>query len=429
MSEPDNHFALVTRGIRLRELRRFQESETALRDALSMEPEDDFAMHQLAVTQYLSPDGEKKALETVGRAIALSPNDPDHHVLKAFILLEMGNGKEAFRCAKAAIELEPNHSNAHAAQAGACLVLSQNDAAERCARMALSLDPGNDVAAKYLAHSLRLQGKMEENADQIRRMLADDPNDNQTHAVAGYSRLQTGDAKGAETHFLEALRLNPDNEYARHGLLESFRARSAIYRLHLKWTMWMGAKSNAMQWGIIIGIYLVIKLTRLLKGTRFEMLGIALGIIYGLIVFWMHVARGVGNLMILCDSSARYALNKAEKAEGVVVGGGILLGLIVLICGLALDVFGLIVPGAALMLAAIPFAYVFTNKSRIGRWLFGAFAALILVAGSLLTIFSFAPHLFSEDFERDVVIPMMISGMMAAMATTWLAGIPSLRKQ
>lgn len=429
MSESDNHFALVTRGVRLRELRRFEESETALKEALSMDPEDDFAVHQLAVTQYFSPNGGKKALDTVGRAIALSPNDPDHHVLKAFILIELGRGKEAFRSAKDAIEQDPNHSNAHAAQAGACLVLSQNEAAERCAREALSLDPGNDVAAKYLAHSLRLQGKMEENAEQIRRMLENDPNDNQTHTVAGYSRLQTGDAKGAETHFLEALRLNPGNEYARNGLLESFRARSALYRLHLRWTMWMESKSASMQWAIIIGIYLVIRLLRLLRGTRFEILGIILGILYGLVVFWMHVARGVGNLMIICDSSARYALNKAEKIDGIVVGGGIMLGLMILTCGLALDEFGLVVPGITLMVAAIPFSYVFTNQSKIGRWVFSSFALLILGAGLLMTLSAFAPTLFTKDFERDVIVPAAIAGMIAALATTWLSGIPSLRRQ
>jgi hypothetical protein len=47
-------------------------------------------------------------------------------------------------------------------------------------------------------------------------MLA--PNDDFTHAAQGWRLVKQGDRKNARAHFLESLRINPENRWAKYGL-------------------------------------------------------------------------------------------------------------------------------------------------------------------------------------------------------------------
>ena len=57
-------------------------------------------------------------------------------------------------------------------------------------------------------------------------------------------------------HFREALRLNPNMEWARQGILEALRARNPIYRVMLRYFLWMSRFRGKVQFGIVIGGWL-----------------------------------------------------------------------------------------------------------------------------------------------------------------------------
>ena len=122
--------------------------------------------------------------------------------------------------------------------------------AETAAREALALDPDSSGAANLLSHALRIQGKSGENEGRIEAMLARDPESDDNHCAAGWQALQSGKREQAQTHFMEALRLNPENDLAREGMLEAFKARSPLYRSYLKWAFWMASQSQARQWAV-----------------------------------------------------------------------------------------------------------------------------------------------------------------------------------
>src|SRR5204863_7764085 len=86
--------------------------------------------------------------------------------------------------------------------------------------------------------------------------LAKNPENALTHANQGWTFLERGDPKKALHHFREALRLDPENEWARQGIVEALKARNIIYAVMLKYFLWMSRFSSRGQWFIILGAYI-----------------------------------------------------------------------------------------------------------------------------------------------------------------------------
>lgn len=414
----------VQRGKVLLEQGRYPEAEKYFREALASDPHDSQSLFHLALCQWQQEGKGKDAFETIKRAIGLDPNEGSFFALQALILTSLHRGREALLAAEKALALEPFSPFSFNAKAAAYMEMQQWAKAEEAAKEALALDPENSTASNQLAVALRLQGKLEQNADQIAFMLSRNPEDSHTHANAGWNALQRGDRKQAETHFLEALRLNAENEYARHGLIETFRARSPIYRAYLSYCFFMQRFTGAQQWAMIIGLVVVMKFSNTVFKGPYEIIGIGLSGLYMLFVLWVHVARSVGNFLLAIDRKARLALRANEFREGVIVGGSVTLGLAMFLAGLAGGWKPCFAVGFALVGAAFPFAYTFTNDSKVGKWLFGAFGVFVLAAGAVNLADLLAPELGLEALAGS----MLTLAIFVVIGTTWLSNVPALRR-
>jgi len=408
----------VLRGLQLKEIGRYEDAEKAFREGLAQEPNDAFALHHLASCQFHMAGRQRDALTTIDSAISLEPNQPDHHILRAFILCVLDRPKDALAATVIALQLAPTSDAAFTAEAQAHLQLSHWADAERAARQALALDADNSSAANQLAQALRLQNKMDENAGHLAGMLARDPGDPYTHANAGWAALQSGDHRGAETHFREALRLNPNFESAREGLLNSFRARSPLYRGYLKYCFAMQRLSSGARWAVIIGLYLAVRFTSYLGGW----FGILLGLAYVVFVLWVWVARPIGNLMLLSDHFARYALRRPERIEALVVGGCLTTGILALGAGVGFGSSEAITAGIALVAVSFPFALLFTNGSRLGRYVFGTICAITLLGAALSVAAPLLPG------SEEIIASLFLIGCGGCILTTWIGNLPQLRQ-
>lgn len=406
----------IIRGLQLKELGRYADAESAFKEALAQEPNDGFALHQLAACQLHLPGRPRDALTTIDSAIALEPNDADHHVLRSFILGGLRRPKESLVAVETARSLDPQHSGALVAAAQAHLQMEKWPLAEQAAREALALDADNSAAANQLAHALRLQNKHEENASHLAGMLARDPEDEFTHANAGWSALQRGERRIAEVHFREALRLDPDFESAREGLLNSFRARSPIYRGYLRYCFFMQRISSGRRWAMVIGLWLGSKFAGAIPG------GYALVAVYMLFVLWVWVAKAVGNFFLLFDRFARCALRADEKREAAAVGGALSFGLVLLIAGFWISA-PVMLAGAGLIASSFPLSMTFTNHAPLGRWLFGSVAAVMLAGIALLLAVRYLPLADSE-----IAMQLFVAGAFGCLGCTWLGSIPALRR-
>ena len=399
----------IMRGLQLKQLGRYADAAQAFKEALAQEPNDAFALHQLAGCEWRVPELRKEALQTIDRAIAIEPNEPEHHVMRAFILCSLDRPKEALEPIRMALAFDPNDSLAHTAEAQAHLQMENWPLAERAARQALALDADNSGAANQLAQALRLQNKLDENAAHLAGMLARDPEDAFTHANAGWAALQRGQHRDAELHFREALRLDPDFEYAREGLLTSFRARSPLYRGYLRYTFAMARLNRKSRWAVIIGLYLTVRFAGLLPG------GKILAALYFLFVLWVWVARPVGNALLLMDRFARYALHRAEKIEAGLVASCLLGGIGGIVLSLVFHWDEALLLGVAGIAIAFPLSLIFTNLSVVGRWIFSA----LCVLAACSTILAFV---YDSRFSAD----LFVAACIGCVASTWLGNIRAL---
>ena len=409
-------------GLQCRDVRRFDEAERHFKEAVGEDPRNDAALHLLATAIFSQNNRNAEALQAVDRAIAIAPNEATHHALRAFILNALERPREALQAASTARGLDPYDQDALVAEAQAHMQMQGWANAERAAREALAIDADSSPAANLLAVALRMQNKRAENDAQIAGLLERDPEDEYTHYNAGWSALDRGDHRAAETHFRESLRLNPDFDDARDGLLTSFRARSRPYRAYLWYSMKMARLTPAARWGVIIGIYVLYRLARSAAGTISPGFAIAVGALYLLFVFWSFIANPVGNLMLLWDRFARYALHRSEKTEAAAAGGGVVIGLPLLLIGLATGWTWLMILGGALIGSSIPLSLVFTNKARGGAILFASIAgALLLSAAFAITALAVGNGAWFES----AVVCLSISAV-AVFASTWLANAKGL---
>lgn len=417
--------AHLARGQLLLRQGRYADAEAFFRDAIAAEPGNAYPYSELARC-LLEQEGRKRdALGAIDRAIQLDPEASHHHALRSLVLGRLDRDAEALDAAGAAIALDPDDAFNYAVKANALAGLQRWAEAEEQCRQALAHDADNGFAANLLANVLRVQGKRGESELAAEKLLATDPENPHAHFNAGWTALQRHDHRAAEVHFREALRLDPDFEPARRGLLESFKARSAFYRAYLGYGFWMQRFTQKTQAFLVIGLLIAYNFGRRLLSALHPLAGLALLVVYLGFVLWVWLASGIGNFLVLLDPSARHALRDGERRTGLFTGGGFFLGIFVLALAAVWDSAPGLVFGATLALGAVPASLTFDNPSRKGRRVFGAIALLVYLIG--LGVAAVEALRDAPDFARRSVSLLTLAGF-AVAACTWLGNVPALRR-
>ena len=314
---PDESFssyqANLQRGRLLRQHGRPAEAENFLQAAIGAQPNHAEGYYELAFCYCNWKNHGKQALQTIDRAIALDPSQASFFSLRAWILGNLDKDQEALQTADQALAMNPYDILALNAKARAYLALFDWADAEATARHTLALDTDNDTAGNILAIALRQQGRLQESEAVTASMLAQSPDDALSQNNAGWSALHAGDHRRANRHFLEALRLDPNLDNARRGLIHAFNSRVLIYRLYFQYLAWMGRHKKVTRYAILIVIYVTY---RFVIGTMRMELGhqagdwIAVAITYYFIFF--GYGRSFGNFFLLLDPFARHALRRKD---------------------------------------------------------------------------------------------------------------------
>lgn len=412
------------RALHLRALHRDKEAVACFVEHLAAYPQDCEAHAQLALTRADMPGERRRALESIDAAIAIDSDCPAYFAYRAMILTRLDRHDEALAAALSAIGLDPELAAGWLAKAQALGGKQRWAEAEEAARQALKLDPDSRTAQNLLSQFQRLQGKLDAANRGAGERLARDPEDPIAHANAGWAALQRREVAKAEEHFREALRLSPGLEYARLGLRESFKARSGFYRLFLRWMFFLQRFSHRQRVFIVIGILVAVQfggaIAKLVHPAALALLVVA----YLVFAFSGYLASGLAHFLMLKDRNARMSLTRAEKLDGLCVGGGFVAGIVLLALGCTVWTTGAAMLGGALVLGAIPGSMVFDNDSRPGRLVFGSFLAFIYLAGAT----SLAQDLRVGDPFAAPAETMIGLGLLLAVGSSWLAMVPSLRQ-
>ena len=394
---------------------RYPDAEAFLRGVLTQEPDNPQALLLMAIV-LTSMDKHTEAQGAVLMALRQDPQNAMAMSWKARILLALDRHQEAMQSADEAIQLDADEPFHWTTKGLIHAKRRQWKEAEAAARSALELDPDDEGAHHLLSQSLLYMGKTHENEANISSRLADDPENPIAHCNAGFAALRRGDHLKASVHFAEALRLDASCEMARDGLIESYRARSAFYRLYLAFNFRMAAFSEKYGSALMIGIWLLYSTIRsFLKGLS-PTLATAFTFLYLMFVFWSYVARGLSTFFLLTDRLARQALRPREKTEAVLVGGGFSTGAVLIGLGVITQIPFFSLLGGVLAAQAIPASLFLTKESKAGRLLYGTSAGITWLCSLVVLAAIFIPGL-----PKSVFMGALTTGLATVGITTFLA--------
>ena len=316
-----SYLAKLQRGNLLREQGRNTEAEQYFQEAIAEQPSTAIGYSNLAFCYAHWAGHSPKALNTIDRAISLDPNQAPFFAIRAWILVNLDKYPDAIHVATQALTLDPENILALNAQTRAYIGLHDWKLAEAHAHHVLTLAPRNENAANFLALALRQQGKLQESETVTANLLAQVPESTLTQVNAGWSALQAGDHRRANRHFLEALRLDPNCDYARRGLQHSFNSRVWIYRIYYHFIAWLSRHRKGSRYFFVAVVYIIYRLIVTELRTEFGGEGIHWALVVAALYFVIFgFGRSFANLFLLLDPFARYSLTRKEMGWSFFAG-------------------------------------------------------------------------------------------------------------
>jgi Tfp pilus assembly protein PilF len=413
------------RGQLLLQRHRYTDAAEWFQRALGLDPNHAPSYAMLALSWSYDDVKKEQAVDAARRAVALEPETSFYRSVLA--ITQENKAKDgqnslvrlALEEAKEGTKLDPDSDFAHSVEARLHLRLRDFPAAEAAARKALALNTENTTAAEVLSAALLLQKKDGDNASLVSYQLENNPESDAAHTSAGWLALSKGDHKTANTHFLEALRLNPLNERARLGLVESYRARSFAYNIFIRFCHFMSRFSEGAQRGIMLGGFVAYKVLYATLKTSAPTLASILVAVWLTLVFWSHLARGFSSFFMVFDRYARRSLKPREFWEGIAVGGVTVAAVGFLAASFAFGNKDYSLTAVTLFASSIVSAAAFTNDHYIGKWAYSLAAA---VAGAA-ALFCLVAILTPISVSEDVFLTAFTGSLILGVAVSWLRAL------
>ncbi len=364
------------------------DAEREIMLALASAPEDPSALALLA----LSRSDQKKgpaALAAAESAVGLAPDDAYIHYIHALTLHRLDRDNDARAAIREALRLDPEDGANLSLLASIELARGDWTAALAAAEQALALDPENVSAANLRSMALVRLGRKEEAMATVDSALQRAPDNGFSHANQGWNCLHRNDPRQAQIHFREALRLQPDLEYARQGMLEALKARNPIYRAMLAYFLWMGRLGSRLQWAFIIGIWFGGRFVRSTVAVH-PQLGWVLWPVLILLYVFIYLswtAQPMFNLLLRFSRFGRHVLSRDQRIAsnwfGAVLGStlGCLAWWQLRNSGAGL------LAGVLLGLLSICVAATFNREGR-NRWILAAASAALAAVGAAILFYA-----------------------------------------
>ena len=332
----------------LTELKEFKQATDEAQQAVHHDPDSDFAHYTLARVFYYRNRFDE-ALEHINEAIRIDPWSPRNFSLLAGIHMEERRWPAALEAAERGLQCDPEHVGCNNLRAMALVKLGRRSEAGATIEGALAKNPENSI----------------------------------THANKGWALLEAGQHEKALEHFREALRLDPTNDWARHGIVESLKARSFIYSWMLRYFFWMSKLSSRAQWGVILGAYFG---NRILSGIAKSQPATApailvIKILYMIFVVLTWTADPLFNLLLRLNRFGRLALSREQIFISNWIGGSLALACLSLLVWVFTWHISFIVAAAVFGFLIMPLAGTFKCQTKWARLTMAAYTLGVAACG------------------------------------------------
>jgi tetratricopeptide (TPR) repeat protein len=303
----------IERATLLIEQSRYEMAERELRQALAQAPSDAYTTALLALCLNCQQRFQE-ATAAAETAISLAPDDAFCHYILSYILCDRQELELAEKSVREAIRL-------NCYQASYFALLSRCKYNQKlwldalgASLQGLAIDPENVECLNYRALSLSELGKGEQAVEAVESAIAVAPLDASCYASSGWILLSHGKChQKALDYFREALRLNPNLEWARSGIIEALKAKNPIYRLMLRYFLWSSRLNNITRWAFTIGLYFAVRLLLIgLNEIGLKQLVIVVAIAYLIFVILTWIIDPLFTLLLRFDKFGRLALTETE---------------------------------------------------------------------------------------------------------------------
>ena len=391
MTNPANyHFE---RAQMLLQTDRINEAEKELRTALSHEPE--FARAHALLALCLSHRlKHKAAFKEAETAISLNPNDAPLYFCYTKCLFRARWIEKARQTIEHAISLNPYDADYYYMRAAIELEITSDPPTapliQACDTLmqALEIDPVHGDSLALLSRLQAILGKTSE-AKQLALMAVHNrPESSDAHVSRGYSLLYTGNARESFDAFREALRLDPNNEMARSGLIEALKIHNVFYRLWFRFSAFI----TRYQWSYLI-------------------LGLGLAFIPALVValyVLLCLVDPISYTTLWLSRWGRLAMTQREKMVGIAT---MLLSMGCVTC----SVIALITGNEFLPLIAMSFFFLLLpvtkaiNPDHANQVVFSVAVSTIIIISLFVSIFMGNPELFAVGFLAFIAHLLLIN--------------------
>lgn len=212
---PDWHFNL---GLTLEQTGRFEDAATAFKTAHDLEPDSQSA--NCVGLNFLRAERAKDALTWFERAHKLSPEDSTSFVHRIEAYAQLGDHDQAEVMFYMAQQINPKDATAYATLADSLLDRGLHDKAVWCLREAAHLEPALPRIHARLAQAYAATGRLERARQLYLRELRQDPGDIDTLMELGCLLVDMNRFSEAGEKFRRVLELEPDNPTAHFHLAD-----------------------------------------------------------------------------------------------------------------------------------------------------------------------------------------------------------------
>ena len=356
----------LERGKILLQQNRIELAMQEFQKELTNNPNDAYAMGLLALC-YSKEKGNDKAIQLIEQAIGIDPTNIYLFYLQSNIYLHANKIQEAKNAANEGLNLNPNTPALFQVKGSIALIEDNWEEALLHAEKGLELDPEDVDLVNLRARSLIQLNRRTEASATLDYALNKSPENPLAHTNKGWVAIENGLHEEAVLHFKEALRLNPEMEFAKTGLKEAIKSKNFLYRYVLKFFLWTSKMTDRARWQFIVGAYIVYYIFIQLAETYPNLAPFLYPFIgaYIVMAFSSWISAPISNAFLRFHPLGKLALTDDEKLASNVVGIFIITGIIFVVAYLFTGIERTVLFGGWCLLMLIPLGGMFSIPKTI----------------------------------------------------------------
>ncbi len=244
-------------------------------------------------------DQTDEALEAAQHGLGLSPYSAYCHYTVGKVFWEQNKLVKALDHIGQALEIEPNDEDYLYALAAIRFQQERYEESLKIVNHLLMINAESVNAINLRARCLVALNQKQEGVEFFDESLNRDPNNAYTHANKGWALLDTEQNQEALASFKTALQIDPELDFAREGLVEALKRENAVYRVYL--AIYNGARDgwSPFVWIVVLGLSFI-----------FWKVMLAIIVIFYFFFFWFSDA--IFNTLLRFNEYGRYALSDEQ---------------------------------------------------------------------------------------------------------------------